>query len=185
MALVLSAPFIASYMLYFWNVRPETVNYGELLEVKPLKGTALNDADKTIFRIRDVRGKWVLVSVDSGTCDEQCQKKLYYMRQVRLVQNTEMDRIQRVWLIDDGKAPSLEVLKDYEGMLVLNAKDSDLLRELPAKTSLHDHIYLIDPIGNLMMRFPKNPDPTKMAKDIKRLLKVSQLEHAIGADQRH
>ncbi len=63
-------------MLYFWNVRPETVNYGELLEVKPLKGTALNDADKTIFRIRDVRGKWVLVSVDSGTCDEQCQKKL-------------------------------------------------------------------------------------------------------------
>ena len=51
--------------------------------------------------------------------------------------------------------------------------------------SNHDHIYLIDPIGNLMMRFPKNPDPAQMAKDIKRLLKVSQLEHAMGTDQKH
>jgi cytochrome oxidase Cu insertion factor (SCO1/SenC/PrrC family) len=185
LALVLLGPIIASYTLHFWNVRPGTLNYGELLEVKPLKGTALNEADKTIFRLRDLRGKWVMLSVDSGTCDEQCQKKLYYMRQVRLVQNTEMDRIERVWLIDDGKTPAPEIIKDYQGMWVLNAKDSDLLKELPAKISLHDHIYLIDPIGNLMMRFPKNPDPKKMSNDIKRLLKVSQLEHAMGTDQRH
>jgi hypothetical protein len=69
--------------------------------------------------------------------------------------------------------------------VLINAKGSDLLPEIPAVASQHDHIYLIDPIGNLMMRFPKNPDPAQMAKDVKRLLKVSQLEHAMGTDQKH
>lgn len=185
LALVLLAPFVASYTLFFWNVRPDTVNYGELLEVKPLTGSASNEIDNTIFRMRDVRGKWVLLSVDSGKCDEQCQKKLYYMRQVRTVQNTEMDRVERLWLIDDGETPSPEIINDFKGTWIINAKDSDLLKEIPAKMSLRDHIYVIDPIANLMMRFPKDPDPAKMAKDIKRLLKVSQLEHAMGTDKRH
>jgi cytochrome oxidase Cu insertion factor (SCO1/SenC/PrrC family) len=183
--IVMTAPIIASYALYFWNVRPSSVNYGELLEVKPLAGTALNQSDNTIFRTRQLRGKWALISVDSGKCDEECRKKLYYMRQVRLIQNTEKERIERVWLIDDGEKPSPEVVKDFEGVWLINAKDSDLLKALPAKESSHDHIYLVDPIGNLMMRFPKNPDPAKIAKDIKRLLKVSQLEHAMGTDQKH
>lgn len=185
LALVLLAPFVASYTLFFWNVRPDTVNYGELLEVKPLTGSASNEIDNTIFRMRDLRGKWVLLSVDSGKCDEQCQKKLYYMRQVRTVQNTEMDRVERLWLIDDGETPSPEIVNDFKGTWIINAKDSDLLKEIPAKMSLRDHIYVIDPIANLMMRFPKDPDPAKMAKDIKRLLKVSQLEHAMGTDKRH
>ena len=185
LALVLSAPFIASYMLYFWNVRPQTVNYGDLIEVKQLKGTGLNDADQTIFRMRDLLSKWVLMSIDSGVCDEQCQKKLYYMRQVRTYQNTEMDRIERLWLVDDEQKPTADILRDYEGMHVIRAKNSELLKEVPAVGSQHDHIYLIDPIGNLMMRFPKDPDPGKMAKDIKRLLKVSQLEHAMGTDMKH
>jgi hypothetical protein len=182
----LSAPIVGSYALYFFGVRPgATVNYGELLEVKPLIGTALNQADQTIFRMRQLRGTWVLMMVDSGKCDEQCQKKLYYMRQVRLTQHKEKDRVERLWLIDDGEIPAAEILRDFDGMVVINAKGSDLLSEIPAVASQHDHIYLIDPIGNLMMRFPKNPDPAQMAKDIKRLLKVSQLEHAMGTDQKH
>lgn len=182
---LLCAPIIASYALYFWDVRPGTINYGELLEVKPLTGTALNQADQTIFRIRQLRGKWALISIDSGKCDEQCRKKIYYMRQVRLVQNAERDRIERVWLIDDGQEPAPEIMNEFEGTFFINAKDSDLLTGFPAKVSQHDHIYLVDPIGNLMMRFPKDADPAKMAKDIKRLLKVSQLEHAMGTDKQH
>lgn len=166
-------------------MRPASVNYGELLEVKPLTGTGLNQADQTIFRIRQLRGKWALVAVDSGKCDEQCRKKLYYMRQVRLVQNAERERIERLWLIDDDEVPSPDLASEYEGTLFVNAKDSDLLKAIPSKTSQHDHLYLVDPIGNLIMRFPKDADPSKMVKDIKRLLKVSQLEHAMGTDQRH
>lgn len=182
---LLGAPIVVSYALYFWGVRPDTVNYGELLEVKPLTGNALNQADQTIFRIRQLRGKWVLISVGSGKCDEQCRQNLYYMRQVRLTQNREKERLERVWLIDDDEIPAPEIVDDFAGTWLISAKDSTLLSELPAKVSQRDHIYLVDPIGNLMMRFPKDPDPGQMAKDIKRLLKISQLEHAMGTDQRH
>lgn len=185
MFVLLCAPIIVSYILFFGNVRPDTDNYGDLLDVKTLTGSALNQTDQTIFRIRQLRGKWALISVDSGKCDEQCRQKLYYMRQVRLIQNAERERIERVWLIDDGELPAPEIVKEFEGMWFINAKDSDLLPAIPGKASQRDHIYLVDPIGNLMMRFPKDPDPKKMSKDIKRLLKVSQLEHAMGTDQRH
>lgn len=183
---LLCAPVIASYLLYFWEVRPASINYGELLKVKPIVGTGLNQLDNTIFRIRQLRGKWVLLTVDSGKCDEQCQKKLYYMRQVRLVQNKEMNRVERVWLIDDGEAPDSKILNEYKNSWFIGAKDSEILGSIPAELSQHDHIYLIDPMGNLMMRFPKNPDPAKMVKDLKRLLQVSQMEHAMGsADTKH
>ena len=183
---LLCAPVIASYLLYFWEVRPASINYGELLKVKPMVGTGLNQLDNTIFRIRQLRGKWVLLTVDSGKCDEQCQKKLYYMRQVRLVQNKEMNRVERVWLIDDGEAPDPKILNEYKNSWFIGAKDSEILGSIPAELSQHDHIYLIDPMGNLMMRFPKNPDPAKMVKDLKRLLQVSQMEHAMGsADTKH
>ncbi len=179
------APIIASYTLYYWEVRPSSVNYGELLEVKPLLGNALNQSDKTIFRMRQLRGKWVLLSVDSGKCDEQCRQKLYYMRQVRTMQNAEKDRIERVWLIDDNEIPNLKIAEEFKGTRFISAKDSELLAEIPVKASQRDHIYLIDPIANLMMRFPKNADPARMAKDIKRLLKVSQLEHAMETNAKH
>jgi cytochrome oxidase Cu insertion factor (SCO1/SenC/PrrC family) len=183
---LLCAPVIASYLLYFWEVRPASINYGELLKVKPMAGPGLNQLDNTIFRIRQLRGKWVLLTVDSGKCDEQCQKKLYYMRQVRLVQNKEMNRVERVWLIDDGEAPDPKILKEYKNSWFISAKDSEILGSIPAEISQHDHIYLIDPMGNLMMRFPKNPDPAKMVKDLKRLLQVSQMEHAMGStDTKH
>ena len=173
-------PVLISYLLYFSKVRPASVNYGELVEVKPLLGNAFNQADGTIFRIRQLRGKWVLLTVDSGACDERCRKKLYYMRQGRLIQNTEMNRIERAWLIDDDGLPEPHLAEEFKGTWFINAKDSNLLEEIPAIASQHDHIYLVDPVGNLMMRFPKDADPAEMAKDIKRLLKVSQIEHALN-----
>ena len=178
---MLCAPVAISYFLFFSGIRPASVNYGALMEVTPLQGSGLNQADETIFRIRQLRGKWVLLSVGSSTCDEKCNKSLYYMRQVRTMQNAEKSRIERVWLIDDGEPPqNLQLAEDYKGMFFINAKDSKLLEELPAVESVRDHIYMIDPLGNLMMRFPKDPDPIQMAKDIKRLLKISQIEHALN-----
>jgi hypothetical protein len=78
-------------------------------------------------------------------------------------------------LIDDDKIPETSIKEDFKGTIFINARDNELLKEIPAKISRHDHIYMIDPLGNLMMRFPKDIDPSKMAKDIKRLLKVSQI----------
>jgi hypothetical protein len=178
LVLVMLSPVIASYFFHVLEIRPEgTVNYGELLEVKPLKGQALNIENNTIFRARNMHGKWSLITIDSGQCNEYCQKKLYQMRQVRLVQNTEKDRIERIWLIDDHYIPDQDIKNEYEGTVLLSAKDNDLLNEFPAALSQHDHIYVVDPMGNLMMRFPKDADPSKISKDVKHLLKLSHFEH--------
>lgn len=174
MALMI-APIALSYLLFFWGAPSGRVNYGELIEVKVLPDIALRKTDGVTFNISQLRGKWIMLVVDSGMCDESCRKKLYFMRQVRLMQKTKMERIERVWLIDDDKIPKSGILKDFKGTVLINAKGSEMLKAIPAKISQHDHIYMIDPLGNLMMRFPKDVDPSRMAKDLKRLLKISQI----------
>jgi len=174
MALMI-APIALSYLLFFWGAPSGRVNYGELIEVKVLPDIALRKTDGVTFNISQLRGKWIMLVVDSGMCDESCRKKLYFMRQVRLMQKTKMGRIERVWLIDDDKIPKSGILKDFKGTVLINAKGSEMLKAIPANISQHDHIYMIDPLGNLMMRFPKDVDPSRMAKDLKRLLKISQI----------
>lgn len=175
--MLMCSPVVVSYLLYFMDYKPEATNYGELLTVHKLSGKGSNQIDDTIFRIKDLHGKWVLVTVDSGNCDELCQSKLFYMRQVRLVQNKEMNRIERLWLISDDVMADPALVEKYEGTYFISARDSELLDMIPTAETQTKYIYLIDPLGNLMMRFPENMDPTKMGKDIKRLLHVSQVEH--------
>ena len=172
---VMIAPIAFSYVLFYWGAPPGTVNYGELIKVKVLPDVALHKTNGVAFNMNQLRGKWVMLVVDSGKCEKLCREKLYYMRQVRLMQKNEIERIERVWLIDDDKIPETSIKEDFKGTIFINARDNKLLKEIPAKISQRDHIYIVDPLGNLMMRFPKNIDPSKMAKDIKRLLKVSQI----------
>jgi len=170
------APIAFSYMLFYWGAPSGSVNYGELIKFKKsLPNVALRQTNGEAFNISQLRGKWIMLVVDSGECGESCRKKLYHMRQVRLMQNKKMDRIERVWLIDDDKIPETGIKEDFKGTILINAQKNKLLKEIPAKVSRHDHIYIIDPLGNLMMRFPKDIDPAKIAKDIKRLLKVSRI----------
>ncbi|PXW87624.1 cytochrome oxidase Cu insertion factor (SCO1/SenC/PrrC family) [Nitrosomonas sp. Nm84] len=174
---LMCAPVVISYSLYFSEYKPESKHYGDLIPVTKVAGKGTNQIDNTILRMKDFHGKWILVTVDSGHCDEACQSKLYFMRQVRLVQGKEKHRIERLWLINDDVAPDAELTKQHEGTFFVNAKDSEILSSIETKEVQTKHIYLIDPIGNLMMRFPENIDGTKMGHDIKRLLHVSQLEH--------
>jgi len=175
LAVLMGAPLILSYLFYFWGTPSSSVNYGELIEVRPLPDEDLRNLNGATFRLGQLRGKWVMLQLDSGVCEEPCRKKLYYLRQVRLTQGPEMDRIERVWLIDDGKMPEIGIRQEYTGTWLIDAKHSELLKAFPATGSARDHIYLIDPLGNLMMRFPKDADPSRMVKDLKRLLKISRI----------
>jgi cytochrome oxidase Cu insertion factor (SCO1/SenC/PrrC family) len=169
------APVAASYFLYFFWKPEGRVNYGELIEPRALPDPVLAQADGTTFRLSQLRGKWLLVSVDAGACDAYCDRKLLYMRQLRLTQGKNADRIERLWLLSDDIAPRAEMAKQYEGTWIVRAGDSGLTGLLPAKGVAADHIYLVDPLGNLMMRFPRDPDPRLMIKDLGRLLKASQV----------
>lgn len=174
---LMCSPVIISYALYFFEYKPKSTHYGDLLPIVKVAGKGTNLTDNTILRMKDLHGKWVLVTVDSGHCDETCKEKLYFMRQVRLVQGKEKHRIERLWLINDDHAPDAELIKEYEGMFFVNAKDSEILSFIENAETQTKHIYLIDPIGNLMMRFPEKVNGTKMGQDLKRLLHVSQIEH--------
>ena len=167
------APFVASFLLYYlW--KPQTfTNYGELLEVTPLADVAVADRDGKDFRFDELRGKWMFLMVDSGICDEYCVSKLYLMRQIRLTQGKYRDRIERLWLIPDNVRPAPAVELQYPGTRQLMVDADAVLRLLPALRSARDRIYLVDPFGNLMMRFPRDADPQRMKEDVTKLVKVS------------
>jgi hypothetical protein len=169
-----AAPVVASYLLFYVWPPEDTVNYGVLIEPRALPDPPLADGAGAPFRLSQLRGKWVLVSLDGGRCEAYCERKLLYMRQLRLTQGKNMERIERLWLVT-GDAPARGAAAlAAEGTWVARA-DAELARAFPAPVSSSDHLYLVDPLGNLMMRFPRDPDPRRMIKDLARLLKASQV----------
>ena len=168
-------PLLAAYVLYlFW--RPSSLtNYGELLPPTSVADAVAAQPDGSRFDFARFKGKWVMVMVDSGACDAYCQGKLYRMRQVRLTQGQNMERIERAWLIDDEMAPSGRLVADYEGTYQIRVKDRALLGRLPAKSSARAYIYIVDPLGNVILRYAGDADATGMKKDFNRLLRASRI----------
>ncbi|HUF22067.1 MAG TPA: cytochrome C oxidase subunit I [Burkholderiales bacterium] len=171
--LVCVLPSFGSYALYlFW--RPEKfVNYGDLIKPVPLVDVTVRERDGEEFHFTDLRGKWVFLMADVSSCDDHCRQKLYFMRQVRLTQGNEQHRIERLWLVTDGRQPAAELAAEYAGTQQVLLADRALLARLPATGDASDHIFVVDPVGNLMMRYARDPDPSRMKRDIARLLRVS------------
>ena len=167
------APVVASYFAFYFAPPARHTNYGELLATGPLPDARLELADGTPFQLSRLRGKWVLLMVDSGACDEFCRRKLFVLRQLRLTQGKDMERIECAWLIADDVAPEAAVTGDFPGMWFVRAAGSELLGQLPAARVLADHIYVVDPLGNLVLRYPRDADPGGIIKDLVRLLKIS------------
>lgn len=175
---ICAAPVIASYLTYY-VIKPQgRTNYGDLIEpqrdVSALSGT---DREGKAITLAALRGKWLMISVDASACAKACVDKLYAMRQVRTATGKERDRIERLMWLTDAGSPPPAVLADYEGTVFLHADRARLQAGLPAlpATRLEDHLYLVDPLGNLMMRFPKEADPAKIRKDMLKLLKASRI----------
>jgi cytochrome oxidase Cu insertion factor (SCO1/SenC/PrrC family) len=174
-AIVAVLPLAAAYGLYFFWRPSAFTNYGELLPPVSVADAVASQPDGTRYDFARLRGKWVLVMVDSGACDAFCQGKLYRMRQVRLTQGQNMERIERAWLIDDDASPSAQLIAAYAGTQQIRVKGNGVLQRLPAQTSTRAHIYVVDPLGNVILRYSGDADATGMKKDITRLLKVSRI----------
>jgi hypothetical protein len=177
---VCAAPLIASYFTYY-VIKPQSrTNYGTLIDPRahPIPATFVPATlDGKAAPLSSFKGKWIMLMAHPAGCDEKCRKTLYDMRQLRLAQGKEMDRIERVWLVTD-KAPLQTVLmREYDGTQMLRAEPAAVSAWLPADngTTPADHVYMIDPLGNLMMRFPKDADPNKVKRDLAKLLKASRI----------
>lgn len=172
------APVIASYTAYYLLPPSGRTNYGALIEPqRPLPALTLRRLDGAAVEASSLRGSWLMVQVADGACDAACEKRLWQMRQVRLTTGKDADRVQRVWLIVDDAPLATSVIREYDGTLFLRARASEVAAFLPLpaepEAGLADHIWLIDPLGNLMLRWPKDADPSRMKKDLIKLLKAS------------
>lgn len=164
LAAFFTLPVAASFVVWWLDLAPGAAgNYGTLIKPRPL----------ALAPVAALKGRWVLVQIDGGACDAACERKLYLMRQVRRAQGREMQRVARLWLLGDAVPPRPELLAAIEGTVLAPAGGApqDLF---PAAGSPRDHVYLVDPLGNLMMRFPRDPDPARVIKDLKLLLRASQ-----------
>jgi hypothetical protein len=174
---VLATPIIASYYTYY-VLRPDgRTNYGTLVEQHPvdtLGGVAVVGDARTLG---ELRGRWVMLVVAPSDCDEGCQRRLYHVRQVRLTTGKDRDRVERVWLLPDEGMPDPKLLAQHEGLKVIRTSGQAIAASLPATetTSVSDHIWLIDPLGHLMMRFPRDADPSRIKKDVAKVLRASRI----------
>nr|WP_202413819.1 redoxin domain-containing protein [Duganella sp. CY15W] len=184
---VCAAPLIASYFTYY-VIKPKggATNYGALIDPRnyPIPAMASTTLDGKPARLEDFKGKWIMLKVGPSDCQQDCQDQLFAMRQLRTMQGKEMERIERVWLITDEQPLETMLLRVNDGTHMLRAPADVVAKWLPLEGSgdrLSDHVYLIDPLGNLMMRFPKgavSSDVEKVKrvhKDIAKLLKASAI----------
>ena len=173
-AALFAAPIVASVLVYrFGHVEP-TANHGELLlPPAQVSDAAFARPDGSAFSFRSLRGRWVLVAADSGACENACISKLVAIRQVRLALGRNAERIVRVFVVDDGRKPDPGALAPFEGMEVAIAPKG--LAFAPGAVGDRRRVYLVDPNGNVMMRWRAMDDPGGMIKDLERLLRASQI----------
>jgi hypothetical protein len=177
--LVCASPVVASYFTYY-VVRPEgRRNFGELVEPqRPLPPLVTRTLDGQSGQLTALKDQWLLLSVASGDCDVRCEQNLYFQRQLREALGKEKERLDRVWLVSDDAPVRPALLPALASATVLRVPPAELAQWLEAAPGqrLQDHLYLVDPLGNLMMRFPANMDAAAAAKakrDLDRLLRAS------------
>ena len=183
---VCAAPLLASYFMYY-VVKPKggETNYGTLLDARqyPIPLMASKQLDGSPATLADYRGKWVMLKVGPSDCQQDCQDQLFAMRQLRTMQGKAMDRVERVWLITDEQPLETMIMRVNDGTHMLRAPAAVVAKWLPVEPGERaaDYVYLIDPLGNLMMRFPKGAvssdtaKASKVHKDIAKLLKASAI----------
>lgn len=187
LVLVFLVPPLVAYLLFFSGYRPEgSVNHGELVTpARPVDhDMGMRKIDGGDFNFAGPARKWTLFYLVGSRCDAVCDEGLYKIQQVRLTQGREMDRVQSIAMLP-ADAPPDEIEKirtaypgivvvlatgeTYEGLIgqFQNGEESTLQGD--------GRVFMVDPIGNIMMSYPRDADPTGMKKDLKRLLKVSKL----------
>jgi hypothetical protein len=177
---VCAAPVLASYFTYF-VIRPEgRTNYSEL--ISPTRALPerlpLLDLQGHSVPAMGLKGQWLLVVVAGGGCDARCEELLYLQRQLRETLGREKERVDKIWFVSDDALPRPEVLKAIEvgdPATVLRVPRDALagwLAPAPGQ-ALEAHLYIVDPMGQWMMRTPPDPEPARLRRDVERLLRAS------------
>lgn len=187
LALLFFAPLGLAFYLYYghgtWHPGGR-VNAGELIQpARPLPALALPLLASGTTQPNFLRGKWTFLYVTTGPCTQACRTRLYDTRQVRLALDRDMNRVQRVLIVDAGCCDAQFIHDQHPDLIVIraDAADAPLLALLPgldgstATTVTAPRVYLIDPLGNLMMSYAAEAKSKGMLEDMKRLLRLSSI----------
>jgi hypothetical protein len=164
---------VATWMYYSGGLQPERrTNHGALLE--PVINITEELPAAEISKQGD--GYWMLLYADNEDCMEPCKEALYTLRQSRKMLGKEMDRLKRVFLHGESSPDTVFLAAEHAGLITLRDHDLSLLlnNKKPATLAAGGY-FLLDPLGNLVMYFEPETDPSDMVEDIKRLLKLSQI----------
>ena len=172
-AAIFLLPIVASLLVYRFGAVQPTANYGELIAPTTVTSQQFGLASGGQFSFDHVRGRWAMVASDSGACPAACVEKLTTLRQVRLALGRNAARVERVFVVDDLKRPDAAAMQPFEGTVVA-LTPAGMSLPLSAAND-RAHIYLVDPNGNVMLRWPAAADRKRMLKDLERLLKASQI----------
>lgn len=174
LAALFAAPIVASVIAYNVIEPGRTANFGELL-LPPARVTSqpLARPGGGSFAFAELAGRWVLVVSDSGACAQACRDKLETLKLVRLALGRNAGRVERVFVVDDLAPPAAAALEGHPGLRVVLTPAGLALP--PGAGNDRAHLYLVDPNGNVMMRWPAGADRKRMLGDLQRLLKASQI----------
>jgi hypothetical protein len=197
LALLFFAPLGLAFYLYYghgtWHPGGR-VNAGELIEpVRPMPAVALPLLGSGNTDPNFLKGKWTFLYVELGPCAADCRTRLYDTRQVRLALDRDMGRVQRVFIADADCCDSQFLHEQHPDLITIrpSAAAAPLLALLPgidgvtgidratagnsSTTPSAPRVYLIDPLGNLMMSYAANIKAKGMLEDMKRLLRLSSI----------
>jgi hypothetical protein len=181
---VFFAPLALAFLLYYsaggWRPAGST-SHGDLINpARPLPGVALTSASGATLDARALRGKWTLLYVGDGACDVRCREALLLIRQTRLALGDDMARVQRVFLVTAHCCDMRYLEGQHPGLITAKADDPagrELLAAFPERGAVDSpgRIYVVDPLGNLMMSYAPDAPRRGLLEDMKRLLKLSHI----------
>jgi cytochrome oxidase Cu insertion factor (SCO1/SenC/PrrC family) len=191
MLLVISlfaAPVVLAWGIFYLFpglMEGETVNHGTLVSpVRALPAFKTVTGEGKAIDETFLRGKWTFIYLAQGVCDEPCVQQLYNIRQARLTQGKNIDRLQRLmfWKTDGvDAAQQVQLQEHFPGQDLVRLTEVEAAA-LAAVFRLDEQdpftarrVYLVDPLGNLMMYYDMDDDPRGIVKDLQRLLKYSGL----------
>jgi hypothetical protein len=183
------APVVLATLAYYFpslGLRPSgTTNYGTFIKpqrsVPSASALTLTTLDGKPFDLDSLKGKWILLTADQGACPKACVRKLFILRNAHASQGKDVERLTRVWFVTDDAPIAPDVLKAYGGTHIVRANPAQLAAFLAPdagadrQAALRDPMWVVDPLGHLMLRFPANADPTSVRSDLKKLLRNSQI----------
>lgn len=186
---VCAAPMIFSYLTYYVIKPTGRTNFGDLIDPRahPIPALGATTLDGKPATLDAYKGKWLMLKVGPAACDRACKEQMFAIRQVRAMQGKEMERIERVWLVTDAEPLETILMRELDDVRMLRAPAAAVAKWLPLApgATLENSIFLVDPLGNLMMRFPPVPAGAseqekvqhyaKIKKDIGKLLKASAI----------